>query len=45
MQLPENILALIEKFNAGKATSEEKLLLNEWYHSFKDRPKTKLRSN
>jgi ferric-dicitrate binding protein FerR (iron transport regulator) len=36
MQLPENILTLIEKYQAGKATSEEKRLLNEWYHSFND---------
>ena len=36
MQLPKNILALIEKFQAGTATAEEKQLLNEWYHSFND---------
>jgi ferric-dicitrate binding protein FerR (iron transport regulator) len=37
MQIPENILVLIEKYHAGTATPEEKLLLNEWYHSFNDR--------
>lgn len=36
MQIPENIQVLIEKYLAGKATPEEKLLLNEWYYSFKD---------
>jgi ferric-dicitrate binding protein FerR (iron transport regulator) len=36
MQIPENILVLIEKYHAGKATPEEKLLLNEWYYSFDD---------
>ena len=36
MQLPENMLALIEKYHDGTATTEEKLLLNEWYHSFND---------
>lgn len=36
MQLPENMLALIEKYHNGTATTEEKLLLNEWYHSFND---------
>ena len=36
MQLPENILVLIEKYHDGTATTEEKLLLNEWYHSFND---------
>lgn len=34
MQLPENMLALIEKYHAGTITPEEKLRLNEWYHSF-----------
>jgi len=36
MQLPENILVLIEKYHAGTITPEEKLRLNEWYHSFND---------
>ena len=36
MNLPENILALIEKHNAGTITPDEKLRLNEWYHSFND---------
>lgn len=36
MQFPENILVLIDKYHAGTATPEEKLLLNEWYHSFND---------
>ncbi len=36
MQIPENILVLIEKYHAGTATREEKLLLNEWYQSFDD---------
>ena len=36
MQIPENILVLIEKYQAGTATPEEKLHLNEWYHSFND---------
>ena len=36
MQLPENILVLIEKYFAGTITTEEKLRLNEWYHSFND---------
>jgi transmembrane sensor len=34
--IPENILALIEKYNAGNATTEEKLIVNEWYASFND---------
>jgi transmembrane sensor len=34
--IPENILALIEKYNTGTATTEEKLLVNEWYASFDD---------
>ncbi|MBI5858050.1 MAG: FecR domain-containing protein [Sphingobacteriales bacterium] len=36
MQIPEYILSLIEKYQAGRATPEEKLRLNEWYHSFND---------
>lgn len=33
MQLPENILVLIEKYHTGTATTEEISRLNEWYHS------------
>lgn len=36
MQIPENIVALIDKYLSGKATPEEKELLNKWYHSFND---------
>lgn len=36
MQIPENIVALIDKCLSGKATPEEKELLNKWYHSFND---------
>ncbi len=36
MQRPENILVLIEKYLAGTISQQEKLLLNEWYHSFND---------
>ncbi|MEO6733937.1 MAG: FecR domain-containing protein [Ferruginibacter sp.] len=36
MQLPENILVLIEKYHTGTATIEEISRLNEWYHSFND---------
>lgn len=36
MQIPENILQLIEKYQAGTASAEEKRLLNEWYYSFND---------
>ncbi len=36
MQVPENILILIEKYLAGTITSEEKFILNEWYYSFND---------
>jgi ferric-dicitrate binding protein FerR (iron transport regulator) len=36
MQIPGYILQLIEKYQAGKATPEEKFRLNEWYHSFND---------
>jgi ferric-dicitrate binding protein FerR (iron transport regulator) len=36
MQIPENLLVLIEKYQAGTATPEEKRLLDEWYHSFDD---------
>lgn len=37
MQIPENILVLINKYEAGTATPEEKQSLNEWYYSFDDR--------
>lgn len=36
MEIPENILVLIEKYQTGKATAEEKMQLDEWYHSFND---------
>ncbi|MDP4283834.1 MAG: FecR domain-containing protein [Bacteroidota bacterium] len=36
MQLPKNILVLIEKYHAGTISQREKILLNEWYHSFND---------
>ena len=36
MQIPENILVLIEKYEAGTATPDEKQQLNEWYYSFDD---------
>ena len=36
MQIPENIVALIDKYLSGKATPEEKELLIKWYHSFND---------
>lgn len=36
MQLPENIGVLLEKYLAGTITPEEKIILNEWYHSFDD---------
>ena len=36
IQLPENILVLIEKHHAGKITPDEKVRLNEWYQSFND---------
>ncbi len=36
MQIPENILVLIEKYQTGKASAEELRILNEWYHSFND---------
>lgn len=36
MQIPENIQVLIEKYLARTATPEEKIRLNEWYHSFND---------
>lgn len=36
MQIPENILVLIEKYQGGRITADEQSLLNEWYHSFND---------
>jgi ferric-dicitrate binding protein FerR (iron transport regulator) len=36
MEIPEDILALIEKYQTGTATPEEKTSLNEWYRSFND---------
>jgi len=36
MQVPENILALVEKYHAGTITANEKIILDEWYHSFDD---------
>lgn len=36
MQIPENILVLIEKYQNGTASPEEKFQLDEWYHSFND---------
>ncbi|MBI3139129.1 MAG: FecR domain-containing protein [Sphingobacteriales bacterium] len=36
MRIPENIVELIEKHQAGHATAEELRRLNEWYHSFND---------
>lgn len=36
MQIPENLLILIEKYRTGTACPEEKQQLNEWYHSFND---------
>jgi hypothetical protein len=35
-QIPENILVLIEKYQAGTASSIEKKQLNDWYYSFND---------
>ena len=37
MQLPENILVLIEKYQLGTITPAEKVLLDKWYQSFNDR--------
>lgn len=36
MQLPENILALIEKYQSGTINTNEQQHLDEWYHSFND---------
>lgn len=35
-QIPENIEILINKYLKGTITDAEKLILNEWYHSFND---------
>lgn len=36
MHIPETIFLLIEKYLAGTISPEERLILNEWYHSFND---------
>ncbi|MEQ1797509.1 MAG: FecR domain-containing protein [Lacibacter sp.] len=36
MQISENILVLIEKYQSGRITADEQSQLNEWYHSFND---------
>jgi transmembrane sensor len=36
MQVPKKILTLIEKYQAGTASEQEKLILDEWYCSFND---------
>ncbi|MEO5948418.1 MAG: FecR domain-containing protein [Chitinophagaceae bacterium] len=36
MQIPQNILILIEKYLAGSATEEERSIVNNWYQSFPD---------
>lgn len=36
MHIPENIQALIEKYQSGKALPEEIRMLNDWYRSFND---------
>ncbi len=36
MQIPQNILILIEKYLAGTATEQEKLIVNNWYQSYQD---------
>lgn len=36
MQIPENILVLIAKYQSGQITVSEKKILDEWYHSFDD---------
>jgi ferric-dicitrate binding protein FerR (iron transport regulator) len=36
MRIPENIIVLIERYQAGTASKEDIHLLNEWYHSFND---------
>lgn len=36
MQLPQNILELLEKYFSGTISEDEKNLLDKWYHSFND---------
>ncbi len=36
MQVPQNILLLIEKYQSGTISAEEMLELNHWYHSYND---------
>ncbi len=36
MRIPESIGKLIEKYQLGTATADEKRVLNEWYQSFDD---------
>lgn len=36
MQFPEDIIRLIEKYQAGTITADEKLILDDWYNSFDD---------
>ena len=36
MKLTEHFAKLIEKYEAGTASPEEIIELNEWYHSFDD---------
>jgi len=36
MQIPQNILILIEKYLAGSATDEERSIVNKWYLSYQD---------
>lgn len=36
MQIPQNILILIEKYLAGSATDEERSIVNKWYQSYQD---------
>jgi ferric-dicitrate binding protein FerR (iron transport regulator) len=40
-----DILDLIEKFQSGKISKEEKYLLDEWYHSFNDDSQVELDIN
>jgi ferric-dicitrate binding protein FerR (iron transport regulator) len=36
MELPQNIVLLLEKYFSGTLAEDEKKLLDEWYHSFND---------
>jgi len=36
MQIPQNIIILIEKYLAGSATQEERFIVNKWYQSYQD---------